>query len=142
MNPVVTDAVCNADGTLTDPTITATDTDGVTYKTPKGAKAGDTVFVTATAADGSKFAETEGWTLADDAKTATFEITLENVDCSKTTDPGTNPPAGKPEAPKPTPPTAQHPLAATGLTSTPMFMGGAALIVLAGLLLVGARRKA
>ena len=142
VKPVVTQAVCDSTtGSTSAPVITFADTTGITYTGGNNAKAGDTVTITATADGGNVLtvADGSGWKLQENG-TATFEISLEQANCTK--DPEITPPVNKPGASKPVPPTPQHPLAATGLTSAPLFMGGAALLVLAGLLIAGARRKA
>ncbi|NAZ17920.1 hypothetical protein GT020_17950, partial [Glutamicibacter soli] len=78
--PEVVQATCNADGTVTDPTVEVAQTEGVTYEVEGDVKAGETVTVTATAKDGYKLAEVDGWTLNEDG-TATIEVVLENPDC-------------------------------------------------------------
>ncbi|WP_461635175.1 Ig-like domain-containing protein, partial [Glutamicibacter soli] len=78
--PTVEQATCNADGTVTDPTVGVAETEGVTYKVDGEVKAGNTVTVTATAKDGFKLSEVDGWKLNEDG-TASFEVVLESPDC-------------------------------------------------------------
>ena len=141
VTPTVTQAICTEDGTATAPTVTVAETAGVTYEVAGEVKTGSTVTVTATANEGSFLTEAGGWTLAADGRTATIEITLDVPKCTTKT-PTTTPPPIKPGAEQHTPPAAHSPIAATGLASAPVFLGSAALLVLVGLMVVGARRKA
>ena len=84
--PTVNQAVCTEDGSAAAPSVTLAETAGVTYEVAGDVKAGSTVTVTATADKGSFFTETEGWTLSEDKKTATFTVELKDVACDQ---PGT-----------------------------------------------------
>ncbi|GAA1796357.1 choice-of-anchor A family protein [Leucobacter iarius] len=83
--PEVVQATCDVDGNVVDPKVTLAETAGIDYTVSnKAAKAGDTVTVTATAKDGYVFPKTvEGWTVAADQKSATKDLTLDEVDCTK-----------------------------------------------------------
>lgn len=139
--PAVAQAACTEDGTATAPTVTPADTTGITYSVDGDVRAGSIVTVTATANKGYTLTAAEGWTVATDGRTATAEISLDAPRCTTKT-PTTTPPTNKPDAEQHTPPAANSPIAATGLASAPVFLGSAALLVLVGLLVVGARRKA
>ncbi|TQL44329.1 hypothetical protein FB468_2386 [Leucobacter komagatae] len=139
--PTVTQALCTEDGSATAPNVTAAETAGITYTVAGDMKAGSTVTITATAEQGSFLKPAEGWTLATDGRTATIKIALDAPKCTTKT-PTTTPPTNKPNAEQHTPPAANSPIAATGLASAPVFLGSAALLVLVGLMVVGARRKA
>jgi hypothetical protein len=81
VNPVVVNASCVAGG-LTEPTITATDTDAITYTfNAEDVVNGGTVIVTATLGDGSGWGELpEGWTQVN-STTATYTVELADVAC-------------------------------------------------------------
>ncbi|MGO2139888.1 MAG: choice-of-anchor A family protein [Leucobacter sp.] len=81
--PTVAQAVCTEDGSAAAPSVTLAETAGVAYEVAGDVKAGSTVTVTATADKGSFFTETEGWTLSEDKKTATFTVELKDVDCDQ-----------------------------------------------------------
>ena len=83
VTPTVTQAVCTADGTATEPAIALAETEGITYTATGDTKAGGSVTVTATADEGKTLTEAEGWTLADDTQTATIDIVLDDVVCEE-----------------------------------------------------------
>ncbi|MGX1792439.1 Ig-like domain-containing protein, partial [Microbacterium sp. NPDC055312] len=67
--PQIVQAQCTAEGTTT-PALTFPNTDGVTYTRNADPAPGATITVTATAADGYVLTTANGWTLADDNRTA------------------------------------------------------------------------
>ena len=81
--PEVAQAVCTEDGSATAPTVTLAETAGISYAIDGDVKAGATVTITATADKGSFLTEAKGWTLAEDKRTATIKITLEDVACDQ-----------------------------------------------------------
>ncbi len=136
--PTVEQATCNADGTVTDPTVEVAETEGVAYTVNGEVKAGNTVTVTATPKDGFTLTETKGWTLNEDG-TATFTVTFEEAgQCAAPTAPVT-PDVDEPSEPAPSPnsndngqtPDESKPLANTGFST--------GLVALAGALVMGAQ---
>jgi hypothetical protein len=89
LDPAVVQATCT-DGEVTEPTITPTETDGVSYVLdPEGPYDGTestTVTVTATLADGYAWADPlpDGWTQVD-LVTATFTVELVGTTCDEVT---------------------------------------------------------
>ena len=81
--PEVVQAECTAEGTATGPSLTFPTTDGITYTPDVAPAPGVAVTVTATAADGYVLTAAEGWTLADDGRTATTTITFTDPDCDQ-----------------------------------------------------------
>ncbi|WP_461635360.1 InlB B-repeat-containing protein, partial [Glutamicibacter soli] len=145
--PVVEQATCNADGTVTDPTVEVAETEGVAYTVNGEVKAGNTVTVTATPKDGFTLTETKGWTLNEDG-TATFTVTFEEaVQCAAPTAPVT-PDVDEPSEPAPSPnsidngqtPDESKPLANTGFSTGLVALAGA-LVMGAGLLVLKLRRE-
>ena len=81
--PEVVQAECTAEGTATGPSLTFPTTDGITYTRDADPAPGAEITVTATAADGYVLTAAEGWTLADDGRTATTTITFTDPDCDQ-----------------------------------------------------------
>ncbi|GAA1327236.1 hypothetical protein GCM10020360_14060 [Nonlabens tegetincola] len=107
--PTVTQAVCNADGTVTAPQLTLPQGSGLRYTTAGTVAAGAQVTVTAASIDDTKIAALAGWTLASDRLSATFVVTFNTVDCGQ---PGN--PEGPDESEEPeTPDTQVAPVAPT-----------------------------
>lgn len=158
VNPTVTQAVCNEDGSVTEPSVVGAATEGIEYKVSGDMKPGSTVKVAATATKGHKLAEAEGWTLAKDGLTATFKVKLDTVECktpkptetptpkpseSKTPSPAPSSSTGVPktgsEGPSSTPDDGK--LAHTGADLSPWMIGGAAVLLLIGGALVALTRS-
>ncbi|HLS01674.1 MAG TPA: hypothetical protein VK054_06790, partial [Beutenbergiaceae bacterium] len=82
--PEVVQTSCPAPGEPTDPQVTLAQTEGITYAIEGDIEAGATITVVATPEDGYVLEDSSGWTLASDG-TATFEVTLDDVDCDPLT---------------------------------------------------------
>src|SRR5690606_22326873 len=94
-------------------------TEGIEYSIEGDVVEGETLTVVATAEDGIVLIESEGWALAEDARTATTAVDLDEVTCES--------PA---PAPKPAP-AEPRALAVTGAGGGgPWLLGGAAALLL------------
>ncbi len=82
VNPIVVNTVCIAGG-LTEPTLTTTDTNVITYTfNAEDVVNGGSVIVTATIIDGSAWGDMpDGWTMVN-STTATYTVELADVQCT------------------------------------------------------------
>ncbi len=141
VTPTVTQAVCTADGTATEPAIALAETESITYTTTGDATAGGTVTVTATADEGKTLTEADGWELtADGARTV---LSLDAPLCESTPEKVVSKPtpddAAKQSAPAAVPAAA---LAESGAAPLAGIGIGAAALALVGLcLLLGTRAR-
>ncbi|HLS02284.1 MAG TPA: hypothetical protein VK054_09945, partial [Beutenbergiaceae bacterium] len=125
IQPEITQAVCVAPGEdLQAPTVVPVETDGATYEVTDNVAAGETVIITATAEPGFDLIPADGWTIADDGASATYEVTLDEIACDEEINTGegeTSSGAGE--------------LEVTGLAHAALFATGALTLITAGVII-------
>lgn len=80
-DPVIVQASCATDGSIVNPVITLPKTSGISYTMEGVVENGETLIFTATALEGYKLVESEGWVVNLEGTKATMEITLDTVEC-------------------------------------------------------------
>ncbi|WP_161607966.1 hypothetical protein [Leucobacter chironomi] len=82
--PTVVQPVCEADWTVSAPSVALpADTARIAYVLSGDVEPGETVTVTATAADGVRLTLSSGWVIAADGRSATRVVALADPDCRK-----------------------------------------------------------